>query len=61
MAGPYERTLGGGLSKEAFIKLQGLVNRQAMISFKPRKEELMKKRLESFAQKDDMTYSKLIG
>ena len=54
--GPYERKLNGTLTGEATIKLRKVINKRAYEKYKPRKQELMDKRLQFFQAGDGQNY-----
>jgi len=52
-AGPFERSMQGSLTKDAFLLMRRVVATCVLNEFKPKKEELMAKRLEAFKTKQE--------
>ena len=58
--GPFNKTMTGALEPESFVKLRSVIGKHAYLTFVPRKDQMMKERLEHLKAERMKEYQTMI-
>ena len=58
--GPYEREMSGMLTFDGLKRLRDVINKHAFKKFAPRKEEMLRERIEYYKKQDWENYNQMI-